>query len=428
MTNQNKQRVLMTGYGAITAAGDTIDSTWQAVQKEESGLAPITMWDTTDWPFKIGGEIKNYNPRTMIKDRKLLKVISRHDVIGLNAVAQAVEHSGLIDYRDNLTDATEFNDRTGVLVGSPGNKFTQQHEFMPLFTHAQQDMQKFAEGLFSNVHPMWLLKILPNNVLAYAGIQYGFKGYNQNITNHVVSGLQAVIEATHLIQRGKIDRAVVIAYDNALDPHQVLYFGGLGTLTSGDTLRPFDANRDGTLLAEGAAAIVLESEAAAKERGAKVYGEILAGSSYGEAQGIFAIDAHAEALSRSMKETMRRADVNVDEIGMICAHGNGNVQSDATEALAINDLFSKQQTPVSTFKWALGHSLCASGVSDLLLTLLSLQDGTVPGIATLTEQAEDCQGINVSRDIQPTQGDTGLVLSRGFAGLNASVLIKKSDA
>ena len=248
-------RVFITGRSALTATGTSADDTWYAILKGSSGIAELQEYDLSQWPSRLGGEIKDAQLAKMLPDRKLVKVISRQDVLGINAAVQAVEHSQIIPYRDSLACTQIFNDETAVFVGSPGNKYFQQYEFLPLLAKSQGNMQPFAEQLFDEVHPTWLLRILPNNVLAYTGITYGFKGPNHNITNHAVSGTQAIIEAYHAIRSGQAQRAVVVAYDIAIEPQSLFYYEQLGVL-SHRHLKPFDRDHDGTIMAEGAAALV----------------------------------------------------------------------------------------------------------------------------------------------------------------------------
>ncbi len=172
------------GLGALTASGLTVADTWQAILAGQSSLADLKQWDISAWSHRLAGEIPDCNLAKLLPDRKLAKAISRQDAFGINAAMQAIEHSQLLPYRETLACTEAFNDKTGIYVGSPGNKYYQQYDFLPLLAKTGQDMQAFAAQLFDEVHPMWLLRILPNNVLAYTGITYGFKGANHNVTNH----------------------------------------------------------------------------------------------------------------------------------------------------------------------------------------------------------------------------------------------------
>ena len=424
----DSNRVFITGRSALTACGTTAHDTWAAVMAGETGIGEITQSDLSTWTHRLGGEIKDFQPAKMLPDRKLIKVISRQDVMGINAAMQAVEHSQLLSYRDTLDSADEFNDRTGVFVGSPGNKYYQQYDFLPLVAKTGGDMQQFAKQLFSEVHPMWLLRILPNNVLAYTGITYGFKGVNQNVTNHAVGGTQALIEAYHAIKTGQADRAVVVSYDVGPEPQALFYYDKLGVL-SARHLKPFDHDHDGTVLAEGAAAIVLESEASARARQATCYGELAGGLSASENTGLFSIEAEGEHLALLLSRLLEQQQLSPADVGFVVAHGNGNPKSDCSETHAIRRVFGEYEVPVTAFKWATGHTLCASGVVDAVLTTYAMNEKCIPGIAPLEQVAADCQGLNAASETRAlAHGKPNAVLiSRGYASMNACLVIKACE-
>ena len=420
--------VFITGLGALTASGATADQTWASLLAGTSGLGDITQSDLSSWACHIAGEIKDFQPAKLLPDRKLMKVISRQDVIGINAAMQAVEHSQLLSYRDTLPSPDQFNEETAVYVGSPGNKYVQQYDFLPLVAKSNGDMQQFAGQLFSEVHPMWLLRILPNNVLAYTGITYGFKGINQNVTNHAVSGTQALIEAYHAIKNGQASRAVVVAYDVAAEPQGLFYYHQLGVLSEHD-LKPFDAAHDGTVLAEGAAALVLESEASVRARGAKCYAEISGGLSASEATGLFSIEDSGDHLASLLTTLLDRQGLSAEDVGLLVAHGNGNQKSDISEARAIQTVFGDYQVPVTAFKWSIGHTVCASGVLDTVFATYALEKKCVPGIANLQALAPDCQGLNASNEHRQLldSRSSAVIINRGFASMDACLVIKACD-
>lgn len=421
-------RVMVTGMGAITASGHSIDETWHAILEGTQAISEIQQWDISSWPHRLGGEIKHFEPAKSLPDRKLLKVISRQDVLGINAAMQAVNHSQLLDYRETLDCTQTFNEQTAVFVGSPGNKYYQQYDFLPLLAKTQGDMTAFAEELSAEVHPMWLLRILPNNVLAYTGITYGFKGVNHNVANHAVSGTQAIIEAYHAIQQGQAERAIVVAYDVGTEPQSLFYYDKLG-LISGRDLKPFDSQQDGTILADGAAAIVLESEASVKRRGAVCYAEIIGGAASSEASGLVSIEADGQSLSRLMTRTLEQQGIDAGLVGMVVAHGNGNPKSDVSEANAIQKVFGDSTVPVTGFKWAMGHTLCASGVLDTVLLTKSLMSQCAPGIANLQTVAPECRGLDVSSETRALDMNKpyAMMINRGFASMNACLVLKRYE-
>jgi 3-oxoacyl-[acyl-carrier-protein] synthase-1 len=416
------RRIVVTGFGCITAVGSDAGATWESVVAGRSGIKPATSWEATNWKYRLAAEIKDYQPRTLVSDRKLLKVISRQDVLGLNAVDQALQHSGVLDYRQSLEDPTSFNDRTGVFVGSPGTKYRQQHDYLTSLAEAGgEDMSVFGSEAMDRVHPMWLLRTLPNNVLAYTGIGNGFKGANENVTAHGISGAQAIAEACRYLRAGLLDRAVVVGYDSVSEPEALVYYASMGLL-SPRALKPFDRDRDGTILGEGAGSMVLEARDEADGRGATVHGEVL-GSSVSSEGGILSVSEDGEGVIQAIQASLEDAGLRPDDIGMITAHANGSRPSDASEALAIGKVFGPSSVPVTGFKWSLGHTVAASGVIEGILMLLSLRERRVPGIASLENLAPDCSDLNVSAAEQSPRSSHGLLTTRGFAGLNSCVIL-----
>jgi 3-oxoacyl-[acyl-carrier-protein] synthase-1 len=422
------ERVFITGLSALTSCGATADDTWAAMTEGQNGFSNLTHWDISTWTHQLAGEIKNVQPAKMLPDRKLMKVISRQDVMGIYAATQAVEHSQMLTYRDTLSNTDQFNDETGVYVGSPGNKYDQQYDFLPLMAKTNGDMQAFAKQLFSEVHPMWLLRILPNNVLAYAGITYGLKGPNQNITNHGASGMQALLEAYHAIKTGQASRAVVVAYDVPTEPQALFYYQRLGVL-SDRHLKPFDSEHDGTILAEGAAAIVLESEASVLARGGKCYAEMAGGLTTTEAMGLFSVAPNGEPLSALMTQLLQQQGLSATDIDLVVAHGNGNEASDNSEAHAIRAVFREHPVPVTAFKGAIGHTVCASGLLDAVFATYALREKIIPGISSLDTLAPACEGLNMSGQAREfsVSPSAAMIINRGFSGVNAAVVIKACE-
>lgn len=421
-------RVFITGMSALTSSGLTSDENWKALLEGRSGIDEIKEYDLGNWSHRLGGELKNFQAAKMLPDRKLLKVISRQDAFGINAAMQAVEHSNMLSYRETLDSASDFNDGTAVYVGSPGNKYFQQYDFLPLLAKTGNHMEPFAKQLFDVVHPMWLLRILPNNVLAYTGITYGFKGPNHNITNHAVGGMQAIIEAYHAIQSGQAQRAVVVAYDAGTEPQALYYYGKLGVISE-QHLRPFDATHDGTILAEGAAALVLESETSAKARSATCYAEVCGGVTATENAGLFSIDEDGASLAYILEKALRNKEIKSSEVGCVVSHGNGNKKSDVSESAAISKVFNNENVPVTAFKWSMGHTLCASGIVDTVLATYALREKIVPGIANLSKKAESCDVLNIKAEHRTLEDNKSytLIINRGFASINTALVIKSCE-
>jgi 3-oxoacyl-[acyl-carrier-protein] synthase-1 len=420
-------RVVVTGAGAICAAGKSPEEIWAAIWSGRSAIAPIQQWDASGWPTPTAGEIPGFDPRALVEDRKVHKLLRRTDLLGLYAAGRAIDDAGFLTHREtlDLAGAASFNDHTGIFVGSGGGAYQNQYEFFPLLTTANGDLGIFGRELASTVNPMWLLRSLPNNVLCHIGIRYGLKGPNACVMNHGVSGSLAIVEAAAALRAGEAERAVSVGHDAPVEPQTVLYYDRLGLL-SADALRPFDTGRSGTVLGEGAAALVLESEAAAAARGAEVLGEFLGSACTTEAVGVLAIRPDGDGLAQAITLALAEAGARVADVGMIVAHGNGTRQSDASEAAAIRRVFGSTPPPVTSFKWAFGHLLAASGIADAVLALLALRRGAVPGVATLRELDPDLGNLPVSAAPQAPRSDVGLLLNRGFGGTNTALLLRAS--
>ena len=417
--------IVITGTGAICGAGRTIDSIWKAVIAGQSAVAPITQWDARRWPVGVAAEVPALQQRTLIEDRRLQKMISRTDLFGLYAAGEAIGQAGLLAEREKLgaLDVAQFNDRSGVFVGSGGGTFRSSYEFFPLLTQAAGEMEAFGRDLETTVDPMWLLRQLPNNVVCHVGIRHGFRGTNACITNQCVGGSMAVAEAAAAILTDEADRAVAVGHDAPIEPETVLHYHNLGLLAP-DVLRPFDRSRAGTIFGEGAAAVIIERAAAAQARGARILGELLGSGCVTEATGILDVLPNGEGLARAIDLALEAAGVSPAAVGMVVAHGNGTRASDASEAAALRHVFGTALPPVTSFKWALGHTIAASGSLDFVMTLKALQQGMVPGIATLKDLDPALAPFPVSSVPQKPRSDIALVCSRGFGGMDVALLVR----
>ena len=419
------ERIVITGAGAVSGAGRTPEAMLAAIVDGRSAIAPITGFDTTDWPVRTAAEIADFNPRALVDDRKLHKLIRRTDMLGIYAGDRAAETAGYAAYRDSLAAdaANAFADRTGIYVGSGAGAYENQYDFFPLMSEAGGDLGKFGHDLPDTVNPMWLLRTLPNNVLCHVGIRNRLKGANACITNHSVGGSLAVIEATEALRNGEADRALAIGHDTPIEPQNVLYYYQCGLLTQ-DVLRPFDARRSGSVFGEGAGALALETEASAKARAAPILGEVIGGGYVTEASGLLAIRDDGDGVARAIEAAFADAGIGAGDVGMIVAHGNGTAQSDASEAAGLRRVFGARCPPVTAFKWAIGHLIAAAGIVETTIALAALQANTVPGIATFDAADVACADLPVSRVAQVPRGDVALVLCRGFAATDAALLVR----
>ena len=310
------------------------------------------------------------------------------------------------------------------MSASGGGGYQNEYEFFPLLTAANGDLGTFGRELAATVNPMWLLRSMPNNVLCHIGIRHGLKGPNACVTNHSVSGSLAVAEAAAALRAGEADRALAVGHDAPIEPQMVLYYHQLGLL-SADGLWPFDARRSGSLLGEGAAALVLETEAAAAARrrqGPRRVSRQRLHHRGGRAAG------HPRrwrrARGRDRPGTRRRRDApgrGRDDRGARQRHPAVGCVGGARPSAGCS---VPTVPPVTAFKWAFGHPLAASGILDSVLALMALRHGVVPGVATLRELDPDLGSLPVSARPQAPRSDVALVLNRGFGGSNTALVLR----
>jgi 3-oxoacyl-[acyl-carrier-protein] synthase-1 len=423
----SKPRIAITGCGAVCGAGLTVEAIWDSVVNGRSAIREISSWDASHWPARMVAEVTGVDNRTLVEDRKLHKTILRTDMFGLYAAGKAIQQSGIPAHRESLAGDSipPFNDRSGVFAGSGGGNYRNSYDFFPLLTATNGSMERFGRELGDTVNPMWLLKILPNNVLCHVGIRHSFKGTNACITNQCVGGVMAVAEAAAAIRADEADRAVAVGHDTPAEPETLFHYHRLG-LMSPDTVRPFDRARAGTVFGEGAGAVMLEKMEDAQARHAAILGEILGSGCTTEAIGVVDVRSDGDGLSRAIQIALADAGISPGGVGMIVAHGNGTAASDASEARAICRVFGDNPPPVTGFKWSFGHLIAGSGVVDLVLALIALKERIVPGVATLNSLDPDIAPFPVSRAPQQPRSDTALILCRGFGGMNVALVVRGS--
>jgi len=422
------ERIAITGAQLICASGKSPAQALRSLLKGQTGISEITQFDTSAAGKLVGGEIADFTERELVPDRKLHKLLRRYDFLGLYAGSGAVDSSGASKFRDTLDSeqAEIFCDRTAIFTGSGGTAYRNSYAFLAVLASAGNDLQTFGRELESSVNPMWLLQTLPNNVLCHLGIRHGFKGVNSCITNHSASGALALIECAGAILADDADRALAVAYESPIEPQTLSYYRQVGLL-SDSVPRPFDRARNGAVLGEGAGALMLERESAARSRDADVIGWYLGGACTSEAGGVLPISPDGEGLERAIRDALVAAELQPDDIGMVVAHGNGTVQSDVSEARALARVFNKAAPIITAFKWGIGHTLSASALLEAVLALEALASGEAPGIATLTDPIDEARPLRIITRSAALEKKIVLVLSRGFGGMSTATAIAAAD-
>ena len=418
------QKVVVTGLGAICAAGKYPDHIFNSLLDGNVSITEHKNWDGENWPCRLAGIIDS-KPRDLIDDRKLLKLIKRTDVIGIYVAEKALKSAEIREHRDTLTakDDNYFSERFGIYGGTSGALHSTQYDFLPLIKEANGNTLIIGEKLNEFINPMWLLGNLPNNVLCHVGIRNQLKGPNAFITNHSTSGMLSIIEAFESLRIGDSDQVIAIGHDAPIDPQTVLYYHIAGLLAK-SSLTPFDTSRSGCILGEGGAALVLETHEAASSRSAVIHAEILGKGCTSEAQGLLPVREDGDGISRAICLGLEQAGLSTHQVGMIVCHGNGTVRSDLSEGKAIRKVFGNNIPPITCFKWAFGHTLGASGTLDTILAIKALQRGIVPAIATLKSIDQSLEDLPIAKSHMEPSNDTALILARGFGGQNCALIVR----
>jgi 3-oxoacyl-[acyl-carrier-protein] synthase II len=425
------RRVVVTGLGVVAPNGVGKEAFWSACLDGRSGVGPIRTFDATQHPVKIAAEVHDFDAAPFLPpgQRKSLKIMGRAMRFAVGAAGLAVRDSG-------LELAREDPERVGVVMGT-GLVPVDLPEITPTLVsacdgdgrlHADRLGQRGAGGLF----PLWILKYLPNMVAAHISLALGAQGPNSTITTACAAGTQAVGEAFRLIARGDADIALAGGADSRIDPLLVLAYTALGALSPGhrppaEVSRPFDGQRDGFVLGEGAGVLVLEELGRARRRGAVIYAEVLGLGSSFDAYAVTKPDPAARGAARAIEAALREARVDPDEVDYINAHGTSTRLNDLMETVAVKRVFKEKarRLPLSSIKSMVGHLIGAAGAVEAVALALTLQRGALPPTINLTRPDPECDLDYVPNTAREMPVTTALSTSFGFGGQNAALVMRR---
>ncbi|MDO4965721.1 MAG: beta-ketoacyl-ACP synthase II [Lachnospiraceae bacterium] len=404
------RKVVVTGIGMITPVGNNTADSWAAVKEGKCGIAPITLYDTEGRKVSLAGEVKNYDPSETI-DAKELRKMDRFTQLAMTAAAEAVKDCG-IDF------ANSDNENTGVIVSSGiGGLAT-----------IQSETTKGNEKGFDRISPFFIPQTITNMAAGQIAIKYGLKGMCSCVVTACAGGTNAVGDAFHRIRDGYEDVMLCGGAESSITELGIGGFTSMRALHTGtDPLRasiPFDKERSGFVMGEGAAILVLEEEEHAIKRGAKIYGEVLGYGANCDANHITAPLEDGSGAAKCMELAIKDAGLNKEDIGYINAHGTSTHLNDAGETKAIKLAFGEHANKlmVSSTKSMTGHMLGAAGAVEAGFTVLSLKEGYIPATIGYKVPDEECD-----LDIVPNEGRNvevkyALSNSLGFGGHNACVI------
>lgn len=413
----NLKRVVITGVGALTPIGNTLQEYWDGLAAGKSGAAPITHFDATKFKTKFACEVKNFNIENFI-ERKEARKMDPFAQYAMVVADEAIKDSGL--------DLEKINkDRVGVIWGSGiGGLLT-----------FQEEVKSYTKGDFNpRFNPFFIPKMIPDLSAGHISIKYGFRGPNYVTVSACASSTNALYDAFTYLRLGKADIIVSGGSEAAVCEAGVGGFNALKALSerndSPETAsRPYDANRDGFVLGEGAGGLILEEYEHAKARGAKIYAEILGGGMSADAYHITAPHPEGAGITRVMKEALDDAGLRPDQIDYINTHGTSTPLGDFGEIKAIQQVFGEHafNMNISSTKSMTGHLLGAAGGIEAIACLLALNKGIVPPtINHSTPDPDQDPRLNLTLNTAQKR-DVKIALSNtfGFGGHNASIILAK---
>jgi beta-ketoacyl-acyl-carrier-protein synthase II len=410
------KRVVVTGMGLVTPIGNTIDEFWGNLRAGKSGIDYITRFDTEAFKCHIAGEVKDFNPEDYIS-KKDVKRMDLYAQYALAAAKTAMENSGLdMEHEDPY--------RVGVITGSGiGGISTAENQIMTNETRGP-----------GRVSPFYITMMISNMAAAHIAIEYGAKGPNYNVVSACASGTNAVGEAFRLIQHGTCDAVVAGGAEASITPSSVAGFCSLKALSTNNdnpqkASRPFDKNRDGFVMGEGAGILVLEELEHAKKRGANIICEVVGYGATDDAYHVTSPSPGGEGAQKAMEFALKDANLSVDDVTYINAHGTSTDYNDKFETAAIKGLFGDKakNVAVSSTKSMMGHLLGAAGAVEAIICALAIRDSFIPATINYETPDEECDldyVPNVGREQEVTYAMSN---SLGFGGHNATIVLKKYD-
>ncbi len=409
-----KNRVVITGVGPVTAVGTGKDVFWRNIKAGISGIDIIDRFDISDYSSKIGGQVKDFSPDDFM-DKKEAKRMDRFTQFAIASSQLAVEDSQL-----NLNNVDK--NRLGVILGSGIGgieTFEQQHTIL----------QSKGPG---RVSPFFVPMMISNIAAGYVSIMFGAKGYNATIVTACASATSALGIAFKAIQRGDVDVVIAGGSEASITPMAVAGFCAMKALSTRNddpkaASRPFDANRDGFVIGEGAGILILENMEHAINRGARIYCEIAGYGATADAHHITVPAPEGEGGARAMKMAIDDGGIEPGMVDYINAHGTSTPYNDKFETMAIKTIFGKHayNLAISSTKSMIGHSLGAAGGIEAIVTALSIYEGYLSPTINYTTKDEDCDLDYVPNTGRGADINYALSNSFGFGGQNATILFKK---
>jgi 3-oxoacyl-[acyl-carrier-protein] synthase II len=407
------RRVVVTGLGLITPLGTGVEKNWEALMAGRSGIGPITRFDISDYPTKIAGQVPDFDPLDWI-EKKDVRKMDLFIQYAMGAAEQAMRQSGLQITEDNADDV-------GVLVGvGIGGLCT-----------IEENHLIFQESRLKRITPFFIPKLISNLAPGQISIRYGARGANFSTTSACASGSHAVGEAYRMIRAGYLDAAITGGAEAAITSLGVGGFVAMRALSTrndipGAASRPFDRERDGFVMAEGAASLILEERDNAIARGAKILAEVVGYATNADAYHITSPSPEGQGAAKCMQRCLEDGDLDPSEVDYINAHGTSTPQGDIAETQAIKRVFGEHaaRVAVSSTKSMTGHTLGAAGAIESAYTVLAIVNSMIPPTINYEYPDPECDLDYVPNRARPAKIRLALKNSFGFGGTNTTVAFR----
>jgi 3-oxoacyl-[acyl-carrier-protein] synthase II len=432
------ERVVITGIGIVCPLGHNVQTVWQAMLAGRSGIAKTTVFDASTFPTTFDAEVKDYDLAKHIKKPQLHKHSSRGSGFVVGAAAQACRQAGIDIETEKFADGIDRY-RLGIYLGA-GEGSVDNAAFFTSMVKAwktaenQMDWIKWADVAFGMMDPMRELEQEPNMPAAHIAMLTGARGPTRSCLTACAASTQAVGEAMMLIRRGDADVMISGGAHSMIHPLGLTGFGRLTALSRRNdspqtASRPFSASRDGFVLGEGAAVLVLESLSSAEKRGVNILAEIIG---YGSSSDAFRItDMHDQARGpiQAMNAALADAGVSYKDIDYVSTHGTSTIENDSIETMAIKAVFKERakNVPVSSVKSMCGHLIGAAGAAEIITCVLAIRDNIIPPTMNLHDRDPALDLDYVPNKPRKCQVNIAMKESFGFGGQNNVVIIKRYE-
>jgi len=408
------KRVVITGIGAVTPLGNDAQTTWENIKNGVSGVGPATIFDVEKVDIKIAAEVKGFAPEEFM-DKREARRMGRYSQFAVAASQMAVKDSGIQIGED--IPAEQVGVWIGSGIGGLG-EFEEQH-------------RKFIEKGQRRVNPFTIPMFIPDMAAGQVSIALGAKGINNCSVTACASGANSIGDAFRVIQKGDMEMMIAGGTEATITEMTVAGFSNMTALSKNPdpntASRPFDKNRDGFVIGEGAGVVVLEELEHAIARGAKIYGELIGYGATGDAHHITTPAPDGEGAGRAMKLALDDADISPEQVDYINAHGTSTYYNDLYETLAIKEVFKEHayHLSVSSTKSMTGHLLGATGAIEAIFSVLAINEGIIPPTINYETPDEELDLDYVPNEAKKKDVQVVLSNSLGFGGHNATLIFKK---